>query len=360
MPAGVSTSRGPVLLVSPWYPPTIGGVANVTECLRRLLSSDGVETFVWVCEEETSGRSNIVDEQEKVQRVRIPDYLFYRLNFRTIAATLIRAPAAFFRTLRFVRRHRIRTVILQYPIGYAWPFVLLHCLNQIRLIASCHGNEILTFSNSSRPARWLFRKVLRSCDAISIPAAHLRESIKEILPDSSLPIWLIPNCVDVEFFVPRPDNIAKIGGPTLVHVSSFTPRKRTLDIVTAFALAKLPPSSRLLMVGDGPDLPAAKSRAAELGATDRIEFVGSPGDIRPFLWQADVLVMGSDEESGPLTLLEGMACEVPWIATPWGIAVMLTCGAYGLLVPCREPRAMAAAMECLLHDPERLSAMRGR
>ena len=70
--------------------------------------------------------------------------------------------------------------------------------------------------------------------------------------------------------------------------------------------------------------------------------------------------MASDEESGPLTLLEAMACEVPWIATPWGIAVTLTPGEYGLLVPCRAPHAMATAMENLLNHPERLGVMRAR
>ena len=355
-----STSLGPVLLVSPWYPPTIGGVADVTDRLRRLLSGAHVETYVWVCEDQTSCRSNVDCEPQNLQRVRIPDYVFYELNFRTVAAMLMRAPAALFRTLHFVRRHRIRTVILQYPIGYAWPFLLLRWLNQIRLIASCHGNEILKFGASSRLARWLFRNVLRYCDAIIVPAAHLPESVRKMISGRTLPIWLIPNCIDVEFFMPRPNNIAKTHRPTLIHVSSFTPRKRTLDIVTAFSLAKLPSNSRLVMVGVGPDLEAAKALAVTLNVASRVEFVGAPKDIRPFLWQADLLVTASDEESGPLTLLEGMACEVPWIATPWGVAVMLAPEECGLVVPNRSPQAMATAMESLINHPERLRAMRGR
>ena len=100
--------------------------------------------------------------------------------------------------------------------------------------------------------------------------------------------------------MPRPNNIAKTHRPTLIHVSSFTPRKRTLDIVTAFSLAKLPSNSRLVMVGVGPDLEAAKALAVTLNVASRVEFVGAPKDIRPFLWQADLLVTASDEESGPL------------------------------------------------------------
>ena len=194
---------------------------------------------------------------------------------------------------------------------------------------------------------------MRCCDAITVPATHLPENVKEMIPNRALPIWLIPNCVDVEFFTPRPNSIPKSDRPTLIHVSSFTPRKRTLDIVRAFALAKLPSHSRLVMVGVGPDLEAAKALAVNLNVASRVEFVGAPKDIRPFLWQADLLVTASDEESGPLTLLEAMACEVPWIATPWGIAVMLPPEECGLVVPNRSPHAMATAMESLINHPER-------
>ena len=78
------------------------------------------------------------------------------------------------------------------------------------------------------------------------------------------------------------------------------------------------------------------------------------------LWQSDVLCMASDEESGPLTLLEAMACEVPWIMTPWGIAMTLNTGEYGVVVPNRAPEQMAVAMESMLEDPERLRAMGAR
>lgn len=360
MPSTKPHSLGPVLIVSPWFPPTIGGVANVTERIRRLLTSAGVETFVWVCEDEPARPCSARIQRQNVRYVHVPSYLFYNLTAKAVAATLLRAPAIFFRALRFIRKRRIRTVMLMYPIGYAWPFVLLRWLKKVRLIASCHGNEILTFTQSSRSARWLFRAVLRCSDAITVPAPHLRQKAREIIPERQLPIWLIPNCVDVEYFVPRPPNVVKKNCPTLIHVSSFTPRKRTLDIVRAFSLAKLPIESRLLMVGIGPDVELAKSLAAELNVANRIEFVGAPDDIRPFLWQADVLVMASDEESGPLTLLEAMACEVPWIATPWGVAAMLPAGECGLLVPNRAPETMAIAMENLLNDPGQLEMMRKR
>lgn len=350
----------PILLVTPWYPPTIGGVAVVAERLYRLFSGAGVPTRVWVC--------NVPDDQTVAGHANditygwIPSTVFYGLNFRSLLVTLLRAPLALWQAYRFVREHRIRTVVLLYPIGYAWPFVVLRKLGIVHLVSSCHGNEVLQFSGSSRLARWLFRSVLRASDAITVPATHLIPVAQEILPERPLPIWLIPNCVDDSYFVPRPPDRSASFPPTLTHISGFTPRKRTLDIVQAFARARLAHDSRLLMVGQGPDLQACKDLAAQLGVVERVEFVGAPADVRPYLWRSDLLVMASDEESGPLTLLEAMACEIPWMMTPWGIAMTLPPGEYGAIVPARNPDALAGAMEMLLSDRSRLREMgkRGR
>lgn len=353
---------GPVLLVSPWYPPTIGGVAVVAERLCRLFTRVGVKTIVWVCDVDPNGPGSANKATGDILYRWIPATAFYGLNARSLIATLLRAPGALWGAYRFVRKHGIRTVVMLYPIGYAWPFVVLRWMGLVQLVSSCHGNEILQFSNSSKLARGLFRSVLRSSDAITVPAAHLIGAAKEIVPDRPLPIWLIPNCVDDSYFVPRPAGTSRSDWPILIHISGFTPRKRTLDIVRAFSMARLAPDSRLLMVGQGPDLQAAKDLALSLGVAERADFVGAPEDVRSFLWESDVLVMASDEESGPLTLLEAMACEVPWIMTPWGIAVTLPAGQYGTVVPGRAPQALAAAMESMLEDRGRLRAMglRGR
>jgi len=347
-----------VLLVTPWYPPTIGGVATVAERLHRLFLAAGVVSRVWLCDGQAHGR---VDPDGRVIYRWIPDTAFYTRSARAVLATLARAPFALWEAYRIVRRHGIRTVVLVYPTGYAWPFIALRMLGVINLVSSCHGNEILKFATSSGLATRLFRAVLRRCDAITVPAAHLIPEAAKLLPDRTLPIWLIPNCVDDTYFVPKAEARPTNGPSSLIHISAFTPRKRTLDIVRAFALARgLPPDCRLVMVGIGPEYEAARALATSEGVAERVDFIGAPDDVRPYLWNADVLVMASDEESGPLTLLEAMACEVPWIMTPWGIAMTLPRGEYGEIVPGRAPDRLAATMEQMLSDRPRLRAMGAR
>ncbi|MGB1573383.1 MAG: glycosyltransferase, partial [Flavobacteriales bacterium] len=54
------------------------------------------------------------------------------------------------------------------------------------------------------------------------------------------------------------------------HVSNFRSVKRVEDVVRAFALLAEQRPARLLMVGDGPDRPAAERLARDLGVTDRV------------------------------------------------------------------------------------------
>jgi len=259
---------------------------------------------------------------------------------------------------RFVRSQKIRIIVLIYPIGYAWPFLLLRRVNDVRIVASLHGNDVTKFETYQAPFRWLIREVLQSSDAIIACAKHLERKAQEICSDSTLNVNLIVNCVDSTRFVPPPPNyIRSDSRPTFVHVSNFASKKRTIDIIEAFGEECIPSDARLIMVGDGLDRVAATDRARRLGISHRVQFVGMQTDIRSFLWEADAFVLASDDEGAPLALLEAMACGLPWVSTAWGPAAMLPAGECGFVVPPRSPRLLAAAMAELIKDPKRRLAM---
>ena len=349
---------GPVLIVTPWYRPAVGGVARVAERLRDGLSEADVQTHLMVCDGMSShSRVEQVSGENNVWRFGAPSGAFYRLSLKSVAGTMVRGLSAFARLRRFAGTHGIRAVILIYPCGYQWPFLLLRRTAGLCLIASYHGSEVRHHHRNTAMWRWLARRTLRSSDAVVVCDAALGGRVQELLPGVPLPIWLIPNGVDVQYFCPPRIFRRSNGRPTLVHVSNFAPTKRTLDIIEAFAFAALPSASRLVMVGAGPDLPQAINRVRDLGIQNRVEFVGAVDDVRRHLWGADLFVLASDEESCPLALLEAMACGLPWIASPCGVAASLPAGECGLLVPPRSPRRLAAAMAELMSDPRRRRLM---
>jgi glycosyltransferase involved in cell wall biosynthesis len=57
-----------------------------------------------------------------------------------------------------------------------------------------------------------------------------------------------------------------------------------------------------------------------------------------------------------------MACGLPWVSTPWGVAAALAPGECGLVVPPALPERLASAITELMSDPQRCSEMglRGR
>jgi glycosyltransferase involved in cell wall biosynthesis len=351
---------GPVLLVSPWYRPGFGGVAEVAERLHRTFAQAGVETHLLIAHEGT-GDLEADPVVPNLWRLNVDSSAFDHLNLKSLLGTFGKGALAYWQLSRFVRSQKIRTIVLIYPIDYTWLFLLLRRVIDVRLISSLHGNDVTRFSTYQAPLRWLVRHVLQSSDAIITCANHLGIKAREICPKRTLNIHLIPNCVDGTHFVPPPPSyIRSDSRPTFVHVSNFASKKRTVDIIEAFGEQCIPSNARLIMVGDGPDRVAATDRATSLGISHRIEFVGLQKDIRPFLWEADAFVLASDDEGAPLVLLEAMACGLPWVSTAWGPAAMLPNGECGFVVPPRSPGLMAAAIAELIKDPERRLAMARR
>lgn len=350
------------LVVTPWFPPTIGGVARVSERLRVGLQERGIPVHVVVADgthppSDSEGRSN-------VHPMDVPGAFWPHPGPRNLASLAMRAPATWFRLRRFVHHHDIRNILLLYPIDFAWPFVLLARSRKLRLIVSLHGNDVMLHDQYAAPLRWLQRMTLRQADRILTCAPHLDEIAARIAPGRSDRIRMIPNCVDTEHFFPDPERTAGEplqgagrSGPTFLHVSNFAPKKRTLDIIRSFHSADLPEGSRLLMVGEGPQLREAVRCVEDFSLTDRVHFSGHVSDVRPFYRQADIFVMASDAEGAPLAILEAMASGLPWISTPWGAAADLESGRCGIAFACGDFASLTRAMQLLAADPDRTNEL---
>jgi len=120
------------------------------------------------------------------------------------------------------------------------------------------------------------------------------------------------------------------------------------------ALREAVPDAHLLWVGSGPLEAALRQQVEELGATDRVHFLGKRSDIPELLSQADLFVLPSLFEGLPLILLEAMAAARPVVATRVvGSEEVVIEGETGRLVPARDPAALAQAMIEVLADPDR-------
>jgi glycosyltransferase involved in cell wall biosynthesis len=112
------------------------------------------------------------------------------------------------------------------------------------------------------------------------------------------------------------------------------------------------PGATFVFAGDGPLRQALETQARELGVAERCVFLGERDDVPQLLAAADLVVLPSLFEGLPVSVLEAMAAERPVIATAiGGTDEAITTEVTGLLVPPRDPSALAAAIHRLQADP---------
>ena len=159
---------------------------------------------------------------------------------------------------------------------------------------------------------------------------------------------MIPNFLDCQLHQRLPDTKlaaryqnGNADTQLVIHVSNFRPVKRATEVVEIFRRIRDQIPARLLLVGDGPDLPRARRVARDLGLAEDVEALGEQEQVVPLLSVANLFLLPSTKESFGVAALEAMACGVPVVASSVG----------GL------PEVIEHGVSGFLHDPDDLEGM---
>jgi glycosyltransferase involved in cell wall biosynthesis len=169
-------------------------------------------------------------------------------------------------------------------------------------------------------------------------------------------------------YVPRPlspdtDLRSELGlapeTPLVGTAVVLRPQKAVEVLLEAHArLLTSMPDAHLAIAGDGPSRAELERHAGELPLDGRVHFLGVRDDVDAILRSLDVAVLSSDFEGKPLFVLECMANRTPLVATAvGGLPEMVRDGETGVLVPPRDPEALAGAVGRLLVDRERRASL---
>ena len=155
-----------------------------------------------------------------------------------------------------------------------------------------------------------------------------------------------------------PETRAHGASVTVLHVGALIPRKNLLNAVRAFAaICRTGLDMAFVLAGEGPDEPALRRAAAELGVASRVRFSGRvTEDEKLRLYQeADILLFPSVREGFGMAAAEALACGVPVIGNSrTATREIVRHGISGLLVDDpADVKALGAALADLARDPAR-------
>jgi len=266
-----------------------------------------------------------------------------------------------------VRTHRLQLLHCHYAIPHAasaWVAreMLRETGEDVHLITTLHGTDITIVGQD--PSFYPITKFsIEKSDRITAVSEYLREETCRAFGCDGPEIDVIYNFIDPDVYnrdkyPPLLKNEFGRSKPILMHVSNFRSVKRVRDVVRIYAEVNRDLPSVLVMIGDGPDRPAAEEEARILGIENSVSFLGKLDQIAPLLAAADLFLLPSQSESFGLSALEALASGVPVVGTnAGGLPEVVRDGETGILCGVGDVPAMAAASLDILGDRKRWSEM---
>ena len=226
-----------------------------------------------------------------------------------------------------------------------------------KIVTTLHGTDI-TLLGSDRSYSGTVAFSIEQSDGVTAVSESLKADTYRAL-DLKRSIYVIPNFVDCARYrrspteelrhrICPPDRYDKL----IVHMSNFRPLKRAEAVVEIFRRVRAKVRARLLLVGDGPDLPKASRLAHDLGLGQDVIALGEQDQVVPLLSVADLFLLPSSQESFGLAALEAMACGVPVVASAvGGLPEVIDDGINGFLKEPEDLDGMAERALMLLTTP---------
>lgn len=342
-PAG----RPPVVQVTPYYPPHLGGVEVAVQIIATsLAASRDVEVLTSTCGVPGSPRT------ERLGRLTVR-----RLRGAEIANTPV-VPALAVRLLRLRRDCVVHVHVAQafFP-EVVW---LTSVLRRRAYVTHFH----LDVDPSGPAGRWLalykrlvLGRVLRGGAAVIVLSAEQARFVTERYRVPAGRVTIVPNGVPPEFTAAGGRGERTAAPLRLLFVGRLSPQKNLPRLIEAARLMTQP--AELVIVGDGPEHGTLTRLIASLGLTTvRLAGRKERAELAHWYRWADVFVLSSEKEGMPIAALEAMSSGLPVVVTDVP-GLREFCADAGLVVP-PDPVAVAQALDSLATDPvqrQRLSRL---
>lgn len=338
--------------------PQIDGIVTSTISLAKELANRGHQIFIF------APKPRVISEFShpgvKVIRIRGIPAPFYP-GFK------ITTPIDF-RAINYLRKNKIQLIHIQTPSTIGASGIIASKLLRLPLVGTYHTlvahPEYRKHMILSHPAwenlSWAYaRAYYNKCNLITCPSETIKKELLKYKFKENIKV--ISNGIDLSKFKELKE-VKKIKN-SLLFVGRIAHEKNVFYLLDCFKLVlEKMPDAKLIVVGDGPQMPDFKKRVKELKLEKKVIIKGSvkhdvlikSGLIR----QCNIFVTASVTENQPITILEAQANGTPCIAVDGGGMKDLVKNSYnGYLIEDGKKQLFADRVVSLLSNEKLLKSM---
>ena len=273
-------------------------------------------------------------------------------------------PRILARLLRLIARHDIEVIDWNFfpPLtnGYVWALSVL--APRLQHYFTDHNSRAAEDSPGRSRLAAAKRLFLNRYSRVFGVSRFVVDSLREQA------VWPVADCrlhfINTDRFAPDPEVRADVrrrldaDGRFVLVTTAYLIKEKGIDVAVR-ALARLPDSVVLWVVGDGAESAALRALATDLGVQNRVRFLGLQARVEPYMQAADVFVCPSRwAEAAGLVNIEAQACGLPVLASRiGGIPEYVIDGRTGVLFAAGDHEELADAVRRLLDSPDRFRAM---
>nr|WP_309100723.1 N-acetyl-alpha-D-glucosaminyl L-malate synthase BshA [Fredinandcohnia onubensis] len=329
--------------------PSVGGSGIVATELGKLLAEKGHE--IHFISSSLPFRLNKIYSNIYFHEVEVNQYSVFKYPPYDLALASKMAEVT--------KRENLDLLHVHYAIPHAACAFLAKQMvgGDVKIVTTLHGTDITVLGYDPSLTE-LIRFGIEQSDAVTAVSQSLVEQTYELI-EPKKEINTIYNFVDEKIYYKRDVNDLRSqygieeDDRVIIHVSNFRKVKRVLDVIRAFDLVQKEVKSKLLLVGDGPELTTACKLINELGLDDKVLLLGKQENLAELYSISDLKLLLSEKESFGLVLIEAMACGVPTIGTNvGGIPEVIEDGVDGYICKLGDIKDIANKAINLLSDFE--------
>jgi glycosyltransferase involved in cell wall biosynthesis len=328
------------------YYPVVGGMENHIRTLARGTAARGLEVTVLVTNRT---RSTVISEMEGVRIVKAR-------RLATVASTPISLDL-----FSWIRRLEADITHLHFP--YPWGEMAHLFWGQSRRTVITYQSDVVRQRNLLRLYKPFMRRILAKADRIIATSPNYVRS-SPYLEEVAEKCTVIPLGIDLQPFQEfRSRDIQTLRRehepPLLLFVGVLRYYKGLEYLLEAMSDIR----ATLLIVGSGPMERELQAMASNMGLESKVIFSGAVSDDRlaAYYQACDVFVLPASHRSEAFGVVqvEAMASGRPVVSTELGTGTSYVNvdGQTGLVVPPRDPSALARAISQLLSDDQLRSRM---